>query len=150
VVVTIEASRRRLTAGLLPLIRFEGARPRDVSLEVGDDGRVRFRVGEAFAYFATDWLALRSGQRLVVTVRVDTELDRFDLLFDGMPDPNWSVSASDADAQQIRRVARPVFVFPSSQSQRDLGIAVTARLGPRPKLCDRLLDDVSQARGASR
>jgi hypothetical protein len=109
--------------------------------------RVRFRVGEAFAYFATDWLALRSGQRLVVTVRVDTELDRFDLRFDGMPDPNWFVSATDVDAQQIRRVARPAFVFPSTASQRELGVAVGARLGPRPKLCDRLLDDVSHARG---
>jgi hypothetical protein len=147
-VVTIEATGRRSAAGLLPLIRFEGPRSPDVSLEV-DDGRVRFRVGEAFTYFATEWFPLRSRRRVVITVRVDTELDRFDIAFDGTPDPDWAVSASDADAQQIRRVIRPAFLFPSAESRRALGLEVTARWGQRPPLCADLLDDATAVRGAA-
>ena len=62
---------------------------------------------------------------------IDTTLDRFNLVFEGIPESNWSVNATDADAQQVRRVATPEFVFRPRTSQRAIGVEVTHSLGPR-------------------
>ena len=141
-VISVEPGFRSLNAGLLPLIQFEGSTTRSLSLEIDEDGRVRFRVGESYAFFATDWYELEPAERIEVTATIDTTLDRFNLVFEGIHESDWSVNATDADAQQVRRVATPKFVFASTESQRAIGVEVTHSLGPPLELCSRLLDDI--------
>jgi hypothetical protein len=141
-IVSVEAGQDRLRAGILPLIRFEGPRIRNVSLETDRAGRVRFRIGEAYSFFATDWYEVDPADRIVVTARVDTTLDRFNLVFVGIPESDWFVDAASADARQVRRVTMPAFVDPSTASQLAVGVNVTPSLGPPLQFCNQLLDDV--------
>ncbi len=101
---------------------------------------MRFRVGESYAFYATDWYELEPSERIQVTARIDTTLDRFNIVFEGIPESGWSVNATDADAQQVRRVAMPEFVFASSESQEALGVNVTHSFGPALEFCNRLRD----------
>jgi hypothetical protein len=141
-VVSVEAGHDRLNAGILPLVRFDGPRTRNLSLETDNAGRVRFRVGEAYAFFATEWYELEPADRIVVTTRVDTTLDRFNLAFEGIPESNWSVDALVADAQQVRRVTRPAYLSPTAASQLAVGVNITSSVGPALQFCNQLLDDV--------
>jgi hypothetical protein len=141
-VVAVEVGPRGLKPGLIPLLQFKGPNTRNLTLETSGDGRVRFRVGESYAFFATEWYELEPADRIEVTTRVDATLDRINIDFDGIPESNWSVSATDADAQQVRRVASPEFVFQSRASQQAIGVAITQSWGPRLELCNRVLDDV--------
>ena len=62
---------------------------------------------------------------------VDTTLDRFNLVFDGIPEADWSVNAADPDAQQVRRVAMPEFCSRPRQVNRRLALWSLSHMGPR-------------------
>ena len=142
-VVSVEAGQGRLNAGILPLIRFDGPRIRNLSLETDSAGRVRFRVGEAYAFFATEWYEFEPPDRIVVTARVDTTLDRFNLVFDGIPESNWSVDAcgrrrpagSACDQAGIRIPLGGESVGRSVSTSR-------CSFGPRLQFCNQLRSDV--------
>lgn len=140
--VTIEARPFGFNAGLLPLIRIDGLHPRDVTLESDTEGRVRFRVGEGQFYYPTEWYELEPGERIDVAARIDTSLDRFNLVFDGVAEPDWHVKAAETDGNQIMTVALPHLLFPPSTDQLTLGLRLTPSFGAPLELCTRLLDDI--------
>lgn len=132
----IPASRR----GLVPLIAFDGVRRRNITIEADGLGRLRFRVGEAFTFFASDWIDPATDEVVELVVRLDGTTDRFELLVGGVPLDGLFVNASEPDSNQIRQIVTPALIVPG---ERDLlGLRIGAGVGPSPKVCERLLAEL--------
>ena len=136
-IVEIEASSDGVRPAVLQLIEFDGIRAQQLSVQTNDRHQIRARVGEGIYVLPSAWQPLPPNGRVELTLVADTARDTFvvtfgELKFD-VPQAQWN---GDWDMQ----LTHATFAISSVADQLRAGVGLTAELGPRLELCNRLLD----------